>query len=89
MKDTGENELGKALVAYRDWGTTCVLWFPKTGQPYEIIFLPREGCQALTEFVNKLHQASLERYNPNIPIQGWILLGKKTMLVAIVQQSQH
>ena len=49
----------------------------KGGQPYEIIFLPREGCQALTEFVSKLHQASLVRYNPNIPIQGWILLGKK------------
>ena len=62
--------------------------FLKVGKPYEIISLPPEGRQALTEFVNKLHQASLVRYNPNIPIQGWILLGKKTMLAAIVQQSQ-
>ena len=60
----------------------------KEEQHYEIISLTFEGHQALTEFINKFHQASLARYNPNIPIQGWILLGKKTMLAAIVQQTQ-
>lgn len=60
----------------------------KGGQPNTIISLPPESHQALTEFVNELHQASLAKYNPDIPVQGRILLGKKTMLAALVQQSQ-
>lgn len=58
-------------------------------KPNKIISLPPESRQALTEFVNELHQASLARYNPNIPVQGWILLGKKTMLAALVSSHNH
>ena len=41
----------------------------KRVQPYDIIFLPTDVHQPLTEFINELPLASLVRYNPNIPIQ--------------------